>query len=620
MYQDGLNLKGLLGGQLGSSESCHIKIYKSAQQTEIDFQGATNLSSSEGAQIFKSQLYKQTIEAFVSKYDYNQEWVGLEANISKSFAWGGLDQRNFYRLMYDNTNPVRGFLEILNGGYNTYAQLQIKDDKVNLYGQLGGTNYYFGIEATPQKIEEILYFADTLIKLKADNTEASTYNTYRGGEYATLVSKNGEDYIYLKGNGNGYSFLESKFGEARLWGSADGGQDYFDIRTQGGTYLQINNGQDYMYVAPKDIPTNSDPKKHYAGFNYFWYINDQGAPIKEAIIASDPIDIRHLGTCWAKYPCKPVLTGPPCFADLTFGGRSNQYCRLSAFDVYVGSGPEFELYQYQYGIDLKSKDNSRCKIAIYTDHSSSSNLDIVAPNFSQLSVNDSQARRYSQVFQDNSTNGFKLNRQQSICYMSADDSFRYLILSNSYGANWRTAAGNTTADTTVYTSDGGKQVYYGVNNSQAAIQFYANAGQNQCFGYANSTLVDLRLTQGSSAYAFMQATSSEGKVQVSKGGSYGYMASLGSVTDLEVKAAASSLYGKLVAGYNGEAKCQVSQGSSYSFILSSNSHSQAYIADGASQINIDTDDANGKYIYLREIDVCIDGEKKKMIILASDPY
>lgn len=605
MYEDGINLKGLLGGQLGSSESCHIKVFKSSQETEIDFQGATNLSE-EGAQIFKSQLYKQTIEGFVKKYDYSQEWIGLEANISKSFVWGGLNQNDFFRLMHDNTNPSRAFLEILKGGYTTYSQLQVKDDKVNLYCQLNSSEYYFGIEATPQKIEEILYFADTLVKLKGDNTEASTYNSFRPSEYATLVSKNGEDYVYLKGNGDGYSFLESKNGEARLWGSANGGSDYFDIKTQGTVSLQLNQGQDYMYVAPEDIPKNSDPAAHYASFNFIWYIDDLGAPIKTAIIASSEVDIRHLGTCWAKYPCKPVLDGPPCLADLTFGGLNNDYCRLSAFDVYVGTGPEFELYQYQYGIDLKVANNNEIRAAFYTDGSTNFNLDVNGTSSAYVNAKNAAGNLQAYAYFNSNYNGFELINQFDTCYMTADGSFRYLILETAYGAMWRTAAGSSTADTTVYTVDGSRQVYFGVNESQASMQFYANNGQNQMFGYADQTVVQW---QGNlfDSYALMKSDTSESKFQTSKGSNYTYHFS-------SAIAAESSLVGSNRSVYNASA------GSSNWSVTCENGDVIAYWQGGGGQVSIDTADANSKYIYLREIDVCIDGEKKKMMILASDPY
>jgi hypothetical protein len=606
MYKDGLNIKGLQStnnGQPGG-ETCHIKIFKSDQQTEIDFQGATNLSF-EGAEIFKSQLYKQTIEGFVSKYDYNQEWVGLEANVSKSFAWGGLDQSNYYRLMYDNASSRRGFLEILTNGYDTYLQLQVKSDKVNLYSQLNGTNTYFGIEATNNKTEEVLYYNNSIVKLKSDQNEASTYNTYNTNMYASLVSKNDEGYVYLKGNGNGYSFLENKLGEARLWGSADGGQDYFDIRTQGGTYLQVNNDQDRFYLAPKDIPKNSDPEKHYASFNYFYYIDDTNTVKKEAIVSSDFIDIRHLGTCWAKYPCKPTPSST-CIDTLTFGGSSNITCKLTAFDVYCGNGNEFEMYQYQYGIDFKPVQNKNNKVAIYTDGSSSMNLDVAATTTSMLSVRDAQATRYSQVFADPSTNGFKLNRGYSISYMSADNSYRYLILSNPYGANWRTAAGTTSADTTIYTNGGNKQVGMGASSSQAYMQFYSNNGTNQMFGYAGTAVVQWEGTMYG-AYAQMKIDGAEGKFQTSKGGAYAYMVS--DLNSSELSLVTSS-----------RATINASAGSANWSVTLANGDTNAYWQGTKGQVSINTDDCKNKYVSLREIDVCIDGEKKKMIILASDPY
>lgn len=606
MYQDGLNVKGLQGGGEGAGETCHIKVFKGAQQTEIDFQGATNLSE-EGAEIFKSQLYKQTIEGFVSKYDYNQEWIGLEANVSKSFVWGGLNQNDFFRLMYDDTSPSRGFLEILRDGYSTYLQLQVKDDKVNLYSQLRSNEFYFGIETVQTKTEAIFYFNDSIVKLLANNNEASTYNTYRPNEYATLVSKNGEGYVYLKGQGDGYSFLESKNGEARLGGFANGGNDYFDIKTQGSVSLQLNQGQDYMYVAPEDIPTKSEPIKNYAGFDYFWYIDEVGAPIKEAIISSGPIDIRHLGTCWAKYPCKPVLTGPPCLADLTFGGSNNQYCRLSAFDVYVGTGPEFELYQYQYGLDLKPANNQNVRAAFYTDGASLMNLDVNGTTQAYINAKNSQGNLQAYSHFSSSYNGFVLINNFNQCYMTADSSYRYLILESAYGANWRTAAGNSTADTTLFTADGNKQVYFGVSSSQAAMQLYASNGSNQMFGFANQTVVQLETTVMGGSFAQIRTNSAESKFQVSLFSNYGYLVSSSTQSDLSLVS-------------SNRAVINASAGSANWSVTANQGDAIAYWQGQGGQVNIDTSAANNKYIYLREIDVCIDGEKKKMMILASDPY
>jgi hypothetical protein len=605
MYRDGLNIKGLQGAGEGSSETCHIKVFKGPQQTEIDFQGATNLSF-EGAEIFKSQLYKQTIEGFVSKYDYNQEWVGLEANVNKSLAWGGLNQSDYYRLMYDNAGSKRAFLEILNGGYQTYAQLQVKDDKVNLYSQLNGSDTYFGIEAVGSKVEEVLYYNNSIVKLKSDQTEASTYNTYDAGMYASLVSKNSEGYVYLKGNGAGYSFLESKLGEARLFGTADGGQDYFDINTQGGTYLQVNNGQDYFYLAPKDIPKNSEPVKNYAGFDYLWFIDDVGAPTKEAIVSSGPIDIRHLGACWAKYPCKPVLTGPPCFADLTFGGNSNSYCRLSAFDVYVGSGPEFELYQYNYGMDLKPANNQNVRAAFYTDGSTTMNLDVNGTSSAYVNAKNGQGNLQAYAHFNSNYNGFALINNFNECYMTADGGYRYLVLNNDAAANWRTAAGTTSADTTIYTQGGSKQVAIGAANSQAYMQFYSNNGSNQMFGFADNQVVQWEGTIFG-AYAQMKVNSAEGKFQTSKGSQYAQMFSDATACDLSLVSASRSTI-------------NASAGSANWSVTLSNGEANAYWQGGGGQVSINTDDCKSKYVYLREIDVCIDGEKKKMIILASDPY
>lgn len=606
MYEDGLNVKGLLGGQLGSSESCHVKIYKSDQQTEIDFQGATNLSS-EGAEIFKSQLYKQTIEGFVSKYDYNQEWIGLEADVSKSFVWGGLDQSDFFRLMCDNTSPSRAFLEILRDGYSTYAQLQAKDDKINLYCQFQNDNYYFGIEATPQKIEEILYFADTIVKLKGDNSEASTYNSFRPEEYATLVSKNGEDYVYLKGNGDGYSFLENKHGEARIWGSANGGTDYFDINTQGTPYFQFNDNDNRIYIAPSDIPKNStNDEDNYASFNKLWWITEDKEVKTAAIISSKEIDLRHLGTCWAKYPCLPVDVGPPCIADLTFGGPNNDKCKLTAFDVYVGTGPEFEIYQYNLGLDVKVANNNQIRAAFYTDGSSTFALDVNGTSNSYINAKNSNGSLQAYAHFNATYNGFVLNNSFDTCYMTADGQFRYLILETAYGTIWRTAAGNATADTTVYTADGSKQVYYGVNSSQAAMQFYANNGSNQMFGYADQTVVQWQGTIND-AFALMRVDSSEGKFQTSKGSNYTYHFSSAIAADLSLVS-------------NSKATINASAGSANWSATLENGETQAYWQGGGGQIDINTEDANNKYIYLREIDVCIDGEKKKMMILASDPY
>jgi hypothetical protein len=584
MYKDGLNLKGLLGGLLGNRESCHIKIFKSAQQTEIDFQGATNLSS-EGAEIFKSQLYKQTIEGFVKKYDYNQEWVGLEANVSKSFVWGGLDQSNFYRLMYDNTGP-KGFLEILKNGYDTYAQLQVKSDKVNLYSQLNGSNTYFGIEAVSSKVEEVLYYNNSIVKLLANDTEASTYNTYSTNMYATLVSKNNEGYVYLQGNGNGYSFLESKLGDGRLFGSADGGDDYFDISTKNYSYIQVNDSEDRFYLAPVDIPQKSD-NHHYAAFHTLTYGIDKK---KVAFVSSADVDLSEtLNTaCWADYPCfyNPLTATTPCFAPLTLGGTPNNDCKLSSFGVEVEGGQGFELYQYAYGIDLKTRGAVSPAVKIYTNQNTLMQLDCIGDV--QAGVN---ATRYDGSIQS---------------YNLVDNSYGYQNIEVNNGANIRSVAGFDSADTTIYTNGGPKQVAIGADNKQAYMQFYSNNGSNQMFGHADGTEVQWQGTVFG-AYAQMKVNSAEGKFQTSKGGAYAYMFS--DLNSSELSLVTSS-----------RATINASAGSANWSVTLANGEANAYWQGGNGQVSINTDDCEGQYVSLREIDVCIDGEKKKMIILASEPY
>lgn len=561
MYQNGLNIKGKQGGQLGSREDCHINIYKDGNQTEIDYQGNT-INGEYGAQIFKSDIFKQTAELFVQKYDYNQEWVGIESNVSKAFVWGGLNQSNFFRLMHDNTSPPRGFLEILRDGYTTYAQLQVKDDKVNLYGQLGSTDYYFGIEATQQKIEEILYFANTIVKLKADNSEASTYNTFRPAEYATLVSKNGEDYVYLKGNGDGYSFLESKFGEARLWGSADGGNDYFDIKTQGAVSLQMKQGEDYIYVAPEDIPENSSNENdHYASFNKFWWITEDKQVKVAAIISSKEIDLRHLGTCWAKYPCLPVDIGPPCIADLTFGGPSNDKCKLTAFDVYCGTEPEFELYQYNLGLDLKPTNNNDVRAAFYTDGGATFALDVNGTQNAYINAKNSQGLLQAYAHFNNDYNGFVYMNNTKQGYLTADGSYRYLILEDGGNPIWRTVAGANTADTTIQYNE--TQVYLGLNSTQAAIG-YRFDGQKLAFGYASNDIIDFRLRYTSASKAFLFSKDDEAKIQVDKGDRYGYMFSDSDESTMTLYGSIGYVEGKAKGD---EGKMQVSYEGTYSYIL-----------------------------------------------------
>jgi hypothetical protein len=190
--------------------------------------------------------------------------------------------------------------------------------------------------------------------------------------------------------------------------------------------------------------------------------------------------------------------------------------------------------------------------------------------------------------------------------MTADGSFRYLILETAFGTNWRTAAGNQTADTTVYTADGSKQVYFGVNSSQASMQFYANNGSNQMFGFANQTVVQW---QGNlfDSYALMKSDTSESKFQTSKGSNYAYQFT-------SAIAAESSLVGANRAVYNASA------GSSNWSVTAENGDVIAYWQGGGGQVSIDTNDAKSKFISLKEIDVCVKGSAKKMIILASDPY
>jgi len=674
MYKDGLNLKGLLGGVLGNRESCHINIFKSLQQTEIDYQGVTNLSS-EGAQIFKSELFKQTIEGFVKKYDYNQEWVGLETNISKSFVWGGINQSNYYRLMHDRVGEERGFLEILKGGYSYYHQMMVKDSMINHYSQFSSPNYYKNFVMDATHGEDELYFVGVIVKALTNDVEASTYNSYYENTYATLVSKSTESYVYLTW-GNDYSFLESKNNQARVFGTAEAGAKFFDIKTQGTLYLQLQQGEDSVYIAPKDIPTNSDDH-HYAGFHTFTYGTDKR---KVAFVSSADIDISDIaGPCWADYPCfyDANTATVPCLAPLTLGGGPNDDCKLSSFGVEVEGGQGFELYQYVYGIDLKTRGAASPAVKIYTDQNTVMQLDCIGDV--QGGVN---AKRYDGSIQS---------------YNLVDGSYGYQTIQVNNGNSIRNAGGFDSADLTIYDENGEKNVNGGISSQQAYFGFKFNSSKS-VFGFAKTDMqqwqlahdrsfsyLETKSTEGkvqvsrnsrygymfsdstrsvvtlygdkgycegvakndegkwqvsmnanygylvstieksnlylkhsnSNVDAFLTAETTESKMQLSKGGNYGYMAATNSEVDLEMFKGAN--YSKLVAD-NSEGKVQVSQSSNYAFMNAKGAYCQVYLAKGGAQINISTQDAQDKYISLRSVDVCEGGTTKQMIILASEPF
>lgn len=673
MYKNGLNIKGLQAASEGSSETCHIKVFKGSQETEIDYQGVTNLSS-EGAQIFKSQLYKQTIEAFVSKYSYDQEWVGLEANVSKSIVWGGLNQSDYYRLMYDNTGP-KGFLEILKGGYSIYHQIKVTDQDINWYAQYNSKSYRdFVINSTEGRDE--LYWNQSIVKALTNQNEASTYNTYQPAMYASLVSKNNESYVYLVGNGNGYSFLESKLGDARLYGSADGGTDYFDISTKGYAYIQVNDRDNRFYLAPVDIQNKTDGKHHYASFATLTYGK---AKNKIAFVSSADVDISDIaGPCWADYPCfyDAATATTPCFAPLTLGGGPNDDCKLSSFGVEVEGGQGFELYQYTYGIDLKTRGAASPAVKIYTDQNTIMQLDSIGDV--QGGVN---AKRYDGSIQS---------------YNLADGAYGYQNIEINNGCSIRSAAGNSTADTTIYDSSNNKQIDIGISSSQASIGYRYNPSI-LAFGYAKSDKVNWALNFNNAAYSFLETKSSEGKVQVSKdalygymfsiatrtvmtlfgnngyceatakndegkfqvsqgnnygyhlatatvvdsyckfgdnfafstagiteskhqvsrGGNYGYLAATSSVVDLEMFKGQN--YSKLISD-NSEGKVQLSQSSNYAFMNAKGAYCSVYLSQGSNVINLSTADAQSKTIMLRTVDVCEGGTTKSMIILASEAF
>ena len=677
MYKDGLNIKGLqskIGG--GSSETCHIKVFKDSQETEIDYQGVTNLSS-EGAQIFKSQLYKQTIEGFVKKYSYEEEWVGLEANVSKSFVWGGLNTSNYYRLMHDRVGEERGFLEILKGGYSYYHQMVVKDTAINHYSQFGSPNYYKNFVMDATHGEDELYFVGVIVKALTNEVEASTYNSYYENTYATLVSKSTESYVYLTW-GNDYSFLENKNNQARLFGTAEAGAKFFDIKTQGTVSFQLQEGEDSVYVAPKDIPEKSD-NHHYAGFHTLTYGPDKK---KVAFVSSADVDLSEedTGPCWADYPCfyDAATSTVPCLAPLTLGGTPNDDCKLSSFGVEVEGGQGFELYQYAYGIDLKTRDAASPAVKIYTDQNTLMQLDCIGDV--QAGVN---AKRYDGSIQS---------------YNLVDGSYGYQTIETSNGCGIRGAAGNKTADITISDAGNNKQIDIGISDSQANIG-YRESPSKLAFGYAKSDKVNWELNFNNSSYSYLETKSSEGKVQVSrnsrygymftdstrsvvtlygdkgfceaiakndegkwqvsmnanygyllstieksnlylrhegsnsdafltaetteskmqisKGENYGYMAATNFEVDLELFK--GSNYSKLIAD-NSEGKVQVSKSASYAFMNAKSDYCSVYIAKGGAQINISTQDAQDKYISLRSVDVCEGGQTKQMIILASEPF
>lgn len=674
MYKDGLNLKGLLGGALGNRESCHINIFKSAQQTEIDYQGVTNLSS-EGAQIFKSQLYKQTIEGFVKKYSYNEEWFGAEADIGKSIVWGGLNQSNYFRLKYSNAPVEEGFLEILHNGYSDYHQMMVKNTMINHYSQFSSSNYYKNFVIDGTHGEDELYFGGVVVKALTNQNEASTYNSFYQGDYATLVSKNSESFVYLTWGGD-YSFLESKNSDARLGGFAQGGNYFFDIKTQGSVSFQLQQGQDYMYLAPEDIPAKSDDH-HYAGFHTLTYGIDKK---KVAFVSSQDVDISDMsGPCWADYPCfyDAATSTVPCLAPLTLGGGPNDDCKLSSFGVEVEGGQGFELYQYAYGIDLKTRGAASPAVKIYTDQNTLMQLDSIGD--AQAGVN---AKRYDGAIQS---------------YNLVDSSYGYQSIEVNNGSNIRSSAGFNTADITLYDGGGNNQIDIGINSAQASIG-YRFGSETLAFGYAQSNKVVWEVQHvGSAAYSYLEAKNDEGKVQVSKEGlygymfsnqtrsvltlygndgyceaiakndegkfqvsqgnnygyhlatmevvdsyckfgdnyafstagiteskhqvsrdsNYGYMATTSSVADIELRK--DTCYSKLISD-NSEGKVQVSKSSNYAFMNAKSDYCSVYLAKGGATIDISTNDAQNKQIKLRSVDVCEGGTTKQMIILASEPF
>jgi hypothetical protein len=138
------------------------------------------------------------------------------------------------------------------------------------------------------------------------------------------------------------------------------------------------------------------------------------------------------------------------------------------------------------------------------------------------------------------------------------------------------------------------------------MQFYANNGSNQMFGYANGTEVQWQGTING-AYAQMKVNSAEGRFQTSKGSQYAQMFSDATKCDLSLVSSSRSTI-------------NASAGSANWSVTLANGDTNAYWQGSQGQVSINTDDCKNKYVFLREIDVCIDGEKKKMIILASEPY
>ena len=264
------------------------------------------------------------------------------------------------------------------------------------------------------------------------------------------------------------------------------------------------------------------------------------------------------------------------------------------------------MYQYNYGMDLKPENNPNVRAAFYTDGSSTMNLDVNGSTSAYVNAKNGQGNLQAYAHFNSNYNGFALINNFNQCYMTADGGYRYLVLDNPSAANWRTAAGNSSADTTIYTVGGSKQVAIGAASSQAYMQFYSNNGSNQMFGFASPTVVQWEGTIFG-AYVQMKVNSAEGKFQTSKGSQYAQMFSDLNSCDLSLVSASRSTI-------------NASAGSANWSVSLSNGEVNAYWQGGKGQVSIDTSDCKNKYVYLREIDVCIDGEKKKMIILASDPY
>lgn len=633
MYKDGLNIKGQLAGQLGNTESCHINIFKESQTTTIDFQGATNLSR-EGAQIFKSQLYKQTIEGFVKKYDYNQEWFGLEADIGKSITWGGRNQSDYYKLAwYNQTNGRQGYFELLLNGYTYYHQIKIEPKQINWYAQFGTSNYFrqFTIDTTHG--EDTLYYSNVIVKALTDLYEASTYNQYQSN-YATAVSTKNESFVYLQGPNNGYSFLETKKGTSRCYGKGNG-QSFFDLNLHSNAFFQIqDSSSNYCQIAPERIPTMSDGDKDIQ-IRTFTQSNQNGGKTKIAILSSRDIDISDSeqgDPCWSYY------SGPQGTTQNEQGGFAGTY----SSSLTLGTD-ECSVRSFYFNVQKSHRMYFDDKSWIVGDASAISPI-----VFASYTANDIYFNCVGDV---NSTIEARRFDEGARAYMRAQGSevnfglsFNNKLLAGILGDSSQTSfdLNDMTIRKRIISKIDEEEVVHLVDHSE---QFQVESSTKYSQG--------LHVIRGSQGNGITSKLTDEKAEQILDGSSdwtltstveRGTSVTWESNTPFNCKSKLDNTGDKITMDFEkdeGKISLKVDSGESKATIKGieraeielgdddnkvsletvKGQWARIEIKGNQGKIVIDTEDAKGKTdIKLREVDVCEGGDTKKMLILASAPY